>query len=167
MPDTSISRTLVKSPPELWSEVSDLAALAEHLGEFGEIAITRLEAGSTVAWEGETARGTVALEPTGWGTKVTLTARPAAGDAPAEPVRVAPEPDRPEPAPAPPPAPRRSWLRFWRRADAAPAPSPAAQPPSARAPEDPPTPFDRQATAVLSGALDALGVAHHQPFSRG
>ena len=28
-------RTLVKSPPELWAEVSDVAALARHLGELG------------------------------------------------------------------------------------------------------------------------------------
>src|SRR3954453_14987774 len=69
----SAQRTLVKSPPELWSEVSDAAALARRLEAFGEIRITRLEAEDTVAWEGDRARGTVVLEPSGWGTKVTLT----------------------------------------------------------------------------------------------
>src|SRR3954470_14335312 len=69
----SAQRTLVKSPPELWSEVSDPDALARHLGEFGEIRISRLEPEVTVAWEGDRARGTVSLEPAGWGTKVTLT----------------------------------------------------------------------------------------------
>jgi hypothetical protein len=82
----------VKSPPELWAEISDVEALGGHLGAFGEIRITRLEPETTVAWEGDRARGTVELEPSGWGTKVTLTAR------------IAPEPPRdPEPAAAPEP----------------------------------------------------------------
>ena len=68
------SRTLVKSPPELWAECSDAASLARHLDEFGEIRITRLEPETAVAWEGERARGTVRIEPSGWGTKVILTA---------------------------------------------------------------------------------------------
>jgi hypothetical protein len=73
----TVQRTLVKSPPELWAELSDATALARHLGEFGEIRITRLEPETTVAWEGERASGTVELEKSGWGTKVTLTATPA------------------------------------------------------------------------------------------
>jgi hypothetical protein len=68
------SRTLVKSPPELWAECSDAASLARHLDQFGEIRITRLEPETAVAWEGEHARGTVRIEPSGWGTKVILTA---------------------------------------------------------------------------------------------
>ena len=55
----SAQRTLVKSPPELWAEVSDPDALSRHLDEFGEIRITRLEPEATVAWEGDRARGTV------------------------------------------------------------------------------------------------------------
>ena len=43
-------RTLVKSPPELWAEISDPDSLARHLGAFGEIRITRLEPEATVAW---------------------------------------------------------------------------------------------------------------------
>ena len=70
------SRTLVKSPPELWSEVSNAASLQRHLDRFGEIRITRLEPETAVAWEGEDARGTVTLEPAGWGTRVNLTAEP-------------------------------------------------------------------------------------------
>jgi len=69
-----VSRTLVKSPPELWAECSDAASLARHLGLFGEIRITRLEPETAVALEGEHASGTVRLEPSGWGTKVELTA---------------------------------------------------------------------------------------------
>ena len=78
MDAVTAQRTLVKSPPELWSEVSDASALAKHLGAFGEIRITRIEAETTVAWEGERASGTVELEPSGWGTRVTITAEPAA-----------------------------------------------------------------------------------------
>ena len=50
MPEIQASRRLVKSPPELWAEVSDAASLARHLGEVGEIKITRLEPETTVAW---------------------------------------------------------------------------------------------------------------------
>ena len=84
------SRTIVKSPPELWAECSVAQSLARHLGEFGEIRITRLEPETTVAWEGEHASGTVRLEPSGWGTQVTLTATPIVTAAP-EPA-VEPEP---------------------------------------------------------------------------
>jgi hypothetical protein len=106
------SRTLVKSPPELWAECSDAGSLARHLGEFGEIKITRLEPETAVAWEGERASGTVRIEPSAWGTKVTITAQAAARAVieEAEPVAVASpppppvepdereEPEEPEPA---------------------------------------------------------------------
>ena len=74
MTEHEASRTLVKSPPELWAECSEAASLARHLGEFGEIRITKLEPETAVAWEGDAVRGTVRLEPSGWGTKVILTA---------------------------------------------------------------------------------------------
>jgi outer membrane biosynthesis protein TonB len=131
MPEIQASRRLVKSPPELWAEVSDAASLARHLGEVGEISITRLEPETTVAWEGELASGTVELAPAGWGTSVTLTAEPVAPSEPVAP-EPAPEPEltpepepeplaaaepEPEPIPAPEPEPRRSWLArlFGRR----------------------------------------------------
>ena len=82
MAQLTASRTLVKSSPELWAECSDAASLARHLGAFGEIHITRLEPETAVAWEGEDVRGTVTLEPSGWGTRVVLTAEmptPAVG----------------------------------------------------------------------------------------
>ena len=82
------SRTLVKSPPELWAECSDAASLARHLDQFGEIRITRLEPETAVAWEGEHARGTVRIEPSGWGTKVILTAVAEEGEV-VEPAEVA------------------------------------------------------------------------------
>ncbi|MEA2160932.1 MAG: hypothetical protein QOD66_3312 [Solirubrobacteraceae bacterium] len=92
MTEHEASRTLVKSPPELWAECSDATSLARHLGTFGEIRITRLEPETAVAWEGEEVSGTVRLEPSGWGTKVILTARrPGVDVAPEAPV---PEPER-------------------------------------------------------------------------
>ena len=104
------SRTLVKSPPELWAECSDATSLARHLDQFGEITITRLEPETAVAWEGERARGTVRIEPSGWGTKVILTAvaeeeevaAHAVASEPVEATEVADEPfEAAEVAPAP------------------------------------------------------------------
>ena len=147
-------RTLVKSPPELWAELSDMAALARHLGEFGEIRITRTEPESVVEWEGELASGSVRLEPSGWGTTVTLTALPVVVDPPPAP---------PAPAPAP-PARRGFFARLLRRPQrpaAAPLPAPRVAVPG-------PLPAIDAASgqAVLAGALDSLGAAHHRPFSR-
>jgi hypothetical protein len=145
MQEPRAQRTLVKSPPELWSELSDIDSLARHLGEFGEIRITRLEPETTVAWEGDRARGTVELEPSGWGTKVTITAELAGEAAEAEPVAVEPEPE-PEPV--------------------AVEPEPVAAEPEPAAPADDPLDGER-AQAILTGVLDDLGSAHHRPFSRG
>jgi hypothetical protein len=106
MTEHEASRTLVKSTPELWAECSDAASLAKHLGAFGEIRITKLEPETAVAWEGEAIRGTVTLEPSGWGTRVIITAIPQAGG---DPVQQAPAdepipevPERPVAAPPPP-----------------------------------------------------------------
>ena len=87
---TEVQRTLVKSPPELWTELSNPEALARHLGDFGEIRITRSEPETKVEWEAEQAKGTVQLKQSGWGTKVTLS--------------VTRSPTIPEPAPAEEPA---------------------------------------------------------------
>ena len=136
MPQVQAQRRLVKSPPELWNELSDAEALARHLGEFGEIRITRLEPETKVVWEGERANGCVEIESSGWGTKVILTAEvetpepepepepqpepePEPGPEP-EPVAVEPEPE-PEPpriAPMSVAAQRRGFLaRFFTRDD--------------------------------------------------
>src|SRR5437763_8943222 len=97
----SAQRTLVKSAPELWGELSDPDSLARRLGHFGEVRTTGLEPEDTVAWEGDRVRGTVRLEPSGWGTKVTVEVE--AKEAPEDP---APEPEaaaEPEPEPEPEP----------------------------------------------------------------
>lgn len=157
MNEHEASRTLVKSPPELWAECSDAASLARHLGQFGEITITRLEPETAVAWEGERASGTVRLEPSGWGTKVVLTATPfgtqeppaqaGTSPAPAGPLTIVEPPAAVEPLPAPvaieaapapePPTPRLGFFARLRRWMGGGGP---AQPEPAPAPADPPTP---------------------------
>jgi hypothetical protein len=144
MSSLQASRTLVKSPPELWAELSDLGSLARHLGEFGEIRIIKTDPESRVEWEADRASGTVRLEPSGWGTRVVLTvdtpepaAVPEPEPEPEEPVAVI-EPD-PEPAPEPEPEPepvaeieepkRGFWARLFGRKKPAPvAPEPEPEP---------------------------------------
>ena len=215
MPDLTAKRTLVKSPPELWEELSEVERLAKHLGAFGEITITKLEPEHTVAWEGEHASGTVSIEPSGWGTKVTLHAELPAVDEPE------PEPE-PEPAPEPEPVAeltepiattpgetaRRGFIGWLFRTRTSPGITedmpaaqtiewPAIEEPVVAEPEraaetepvaeaepavaeaepavadveadpegDAPLRPER-AREILDGALDALGAAHHRPFSRG
>jgi hypothetical protein len=118
-------RTLVKSVPELWAEVSDPECLARHLASFGSVRITRTQPDQLVEWEAELGTGSVGLRSSGFGTRVTLVARPVA----------APEPTL--------------WARFLRRRPAAPA--------SIR---------HETVMVVLTDMLDALGRAHHRPFSR-
>ncbi len=168
MDELHAQRRLLKSPPELWAEVSDEEALARHLGPFGQIRITRREPERTVAWEGDRASGTVELDPTGWGTRVTVRATPEGeparwgdtvswlapeeepwADAPAreepeaEPV-VAEEPPAPEPDPEPEPERPGFWARlFGRRRPAPPLgpPIPAVvQPEPEPEPEPEPAP---------------------------
>jgi len=253
MPDLTAKRTLVKSPPELWEELSEVEGLAKHFGAFGEIKITKLEPEHTVAWEGEHASGTVSIEPSGWGTKVTLHAElpeseedpvaeepepePVAEEAEPEPVAEEPEPvtdepfaEEPEPVVEAPEAvvdteepvaeadeqvveaeepevPKRrgffAWLFRTRTAEPEigaepvirepepvavvdPEPEPEPDPVAVVEPQPEPEPepepepagvavgadedqaFDAErAQHVLDGALDALGAAHHRPFSRG
>jgi len=201
MQDLSVKRTLVKSPPELWSELSEVERLARHLGAFGEIKITRLEPERTVAWEGEGASGTVSIEPSGWGTKVVLTASIEGEEPTPEPApEPTPEPDSagvPEEASSigtevpEPSARKRRWLSRlfgWEPREptgeppvwvaGAPAREPEPPEPAARVveePEEPPAepPADDGklnrdgAQAALESALEALGSAHHRPFSRG
>ena len=190
-----MKRTLVKSPPELWSELSEVDRLARHLDAFGEIKITRLEPERSVAWQGESASGTVSIEPSGWGTKVVLTAtikgeeptpepapepEPASGGVPEEASSVGTELQEP-------PAPKRGWLARvfgWERRAAlgeqpvwvagAPAEEPPPPEPVAVVAEEPPQVPEPDGTlnrdgaqAALESALEALGSAHHRPFSRG
>jgi hypothetical protein len=189
MTEYKAGRTLVKSAPELWSEVSEASSLGRHLDQFGEIRITRLEPETAVAWEGESARGTVKLEPSGWGTKVILTAQPVpeetaeadAGSAPSSgeieaeirELRAVLELGKPIRT-------RRIFRREggltqaflrWLRGDPVPlqsreeAPPPVSEGHLAGETDDPLGSAAAPALA-LNSALDSLGRAHHRPYSR-
>jgi hypothetical protein len=161
MISSEVQRTLVKSPPELWAELSDPTSLARHLGELGEIRITRTEPERTVEWEAADTTGKVLLKQSGWGTKVTLTAarevaafEPIAEPEPEPAIEVEPEPEpvaveEPEPAVAaepeaivaelpPEPEPRRGFFAriFGRRKEQA-SPQPPDQPETALESEPP------------------------------
>jgi len=122
MISSEVQRTLVKSPPELWAELSDPVALARHLGELGEIRIVRTEPERTVEWAAENTTGTVSIKPSGWGTKVTLSVTreaPATIPAPEPEAEAAPSTES-EPEPA---------------LEAATGPEPQSEPEAATAPE--------------------------------
>jgi hypothetical protein len=70
MPRFEVSRTLVKSPPELWAELGP-DCFEEALGV---VSVEETEPEREKTFSGEGVRGTAVLEPAGWGTKVTLTA---------------------------------------------------------------------------------------------
>ena len=183
MTEPRAERTLVKSPPELWAEISDPEALTRHLSPFGEIRVVGSDPETTVAWEGDRVRGTVELEASGWGTKVTLTAQATPAD-PGSGPNVEEEAAAPVATPARATAPlpassRRQGLlgRFRRRPHGAPGPAsePAeapAVPPSVQKPAPPPGaatapgPDALAVEAVLVGVLDDLGSAQKRPFSR-
>lgn len=76
-----VSRTLVKSQPEVWAELEQTERLAELFGD-DAITITRAEPESTIEWKGSNAEGTIEISGSGWGTKVRLTAEVAAVEAP-------------------------------------------------------------------------------------
>jgi hypothetical protein len=70
MTSYEVSRTLVKSPPELWAELE-----GERLREaLGDAVVRSTDPERELAWEADGAAGIARLEPSSWGTKVTLTA---------------------------------------------------------------------------------------------
>jgi hypothetical protein len=70
MTSYEVSRTLVKSPPELWAELE-----GERLRDaLGEATVKTTDPERELSWEADGATGTARLEPSSWGTKVTLTA---------------------------------------------------------------------------------------------
>jgi len=129
---TEVQRTLVKSPPELWAELSDPEALGRHLGELDGVRITRTEPETLLEWEAEGASGEVQLKASGFGTKVvlSLTRELPEPESPPEPERepvVEPEPVaaelepepaaeiEPEPVAAEPESRRGFFARLFRR----------------------------------------------------
>ncbi|HTY97121.1 MAG TPA: hypothetical protein VMB91_08785 [Solirubrobacteraceae bacterium] len=124
MGTTEVQRTIVKSPPELWSELSDQGSLGRLLSDLGEVRIVSTVAESAVYWEADGLTGSALIKQAGWGTKVTLTVTLPTSDtstaAPATPVlagvgadvsspipltaaalRATTEPSQPLPAPMP------------------------------------------------------------------
>src|SRR5436190_17287943 len=70
MPRFEVSRTLVKSPPELWAELGpDCLEKA-----VGTVSVDATQPEREMTFAGKGVHGTALLEPAGWGTKVTLTA---------------------------------------------------------------------------------------------
>ena len=137
MRTVEVSRTLVKSPPELWSELS-----GERLSEaVGGASLRVTEEERRIEWEGEGARGAAVLEPAGWGTKLTLTA-----EVQSEVETLEPEVAR-----------IGVWARLRR-------PRPMDQDP---APESEPTVNAAELEETLSQLLDDLGSAHKRPFQNG
>jgi hypothetical protein len=133
MPTVEVSRTLVKSPPELWEELQG-ERLREAVGA-GEI--TPSEDERLIVWEGESSKGTATLEPSGWGTKVTLRAEIE------EQVREL--------------EPQVARIGFWARLRGIES---SAPPPSERRPQ-------RELERTLEQLLDDLGSAHRKPFQNG
>ena len=71
MERVQVSRTLVKSPPELWAELQgDCIPLA--VGESATVQPGEPE--RELRWSGDGVAGTARIEPSNWGTKVILTA---------------------------------------------------------------------------------------------
>jgi hypothetical protein len=177
MPDLTAKRTLVKSPPELWEELSEVEGLMKHLAAFGEIKITKLEPEHTVAWEGEHGSGTVSIEPSGWGTKVTFHAelpetgepapRAAEPEPEPEPVAVQPEPEPEpiavEPSTEEPPRKRGFWGWLFRtRTEAA---EPVAVEPLPVEPEPAQVTVEVEAVAIEDVAAAAEPI--HEDHDRG
>lgn len=137
MPTIEVSRTLVKSPPELWSELRG-DRLTEAVGG-ATLKVTEDE--RRLEWESERANGSAVLEPAGWGTKLTLTAE------------VQGEVARLEPAVA--------RLGLWRRLVIGPATPPDPGPEPERAAGS------AELRDALEQLLDDLGSAHRRPFQAG
>ena len=130
MATVEVSRTLVKSPPELWEELQ-----GERLRDaVGAGRVTPTEDERLIAWESGTSKGTAMLEPSGWGTKVTLRAEIE------EQVTVL--------------EPQVAKVGIWARLR-------GIQPPPPREPE---TPRRDELEQTLEQLLDDLGSAHRRPF---
>jgi hypothetical protein len=150
MGTTEVQRTLVKSPPELWAELSDQDSLARHLSELGEIRITATVAERAVYWESDDTTGSALIKQAGWGTTVTLRAtvatvaavEPAPSPAPAPvlaaaPSPLAPAPSSPAAAPSSPAAATTPLTAAALRNAVEPTPQPARVEPAAEAEAEP------------------------------
>jgi hypothetical protein len=69
MPIVALERRLVKSPPEVWEELSSETKLSRWLGD---VRLTTVDPPRLVEWAAPGRRGVIKLEPLGWGTKVVV-----------------------------------------------------------------------------------------------
>lgn len=72
MAPVEVQRTLVKSPPELWSEIATDEALGRWLGD---VSVETVESPSRLEWRRSDSTGVIELESSGWGTKVRAVAK--------------------------------------------------------------------------------------------
>jgi hypothetical protein len=146
MISSEVQRTLVKSPPELWAELSDPDALSRHLGALGDVRITRAEPEKLVEWEAQGTSGSVQIKPSAWGTKVTLCVTRELDAAP------------------PPPDPGAADEAAATHAQEPAAPDePATEPLATPEPEGAET--VEAAEPVLSGLDEAVAVDAHEPMA--
>ena len=154
MATVEVSRTLVKSPPELWEELQG-ERLREALGA-GKITPTEDE--RLIVWEGEDSRGTATLEPSGWGTKVTLRAEV---DKRVNTIEEQVQEIEQQVAKI------GLWARIrgvrWQPAWQ-PPPEPAPEPAPESEPEPEPEHPPEDLAQTLEQLLDDLGSAHKRPF---
>jgi hypothetical protein len=71
-----LERTLVKSPPEVWEELSSAPGLGRWLDD---VEVREADAPNRIEWAAPGARGTIELEPSGWGTRVRAHAKTGTG----------------------------------------------------------------------------------------
>ena len=72
MAPVELERTLVKSPPELWTEIGTEEALRRWLGE---VSVQAADAPARLEWDRKDSAGVIELEPSGWGTRVRAVAK--------------------------------------------------------------------------------------------
>jgi hypothetical protein len=133
MPRIEVSRTLVKSPPELWTELR-----GERLAEaVGGATVSVAEEERRIEWRADGASGVAELHPTGWGTRLTLTAEVEEGVSRLEP--------------------EVAGVGFWARLrGVTPEPPPPPRPPR-----------EQGIQRAFEQLLDDLGSAHRRPFRQG
>jgi hypothetical protein len=71
MPNAEWDRRLIKSPLEVWEELSSPTKLRDWLGE---VQITALDPPQRLEWKTPSASGVIELEPLEWGTRVRVQA---------------------------------------------------------------------------------------------
>jgi hypothetical protein len=75
MATVELERTLVKSPPELWEELSSEQSLSRWLGV---VRLAATDPPNRLEWDSDVAHGVIELEASGWGTTVRALAETGA-----------------------------------------------------------------------------------------